>query len=121
MISGSKDMAMKNFLFFILITDVYVCMVVGSTRANTSHVGKQYAHSSIMQAIAKAKNGDTILVHGGLYQEENILITKSLSLIGIDNPVIDAQKKHEPVSIEANHVTIKGFTIKNYGHSSKIG
>src|SRR5690606_39668174 len=61
---------------------------------------------------------DTILVNGGLDQEENILITKSLSLIGIDNPVIDAQKKHEPVSIEANHVTIKGFTIKNSGHSS---
>ncbi|MBD1421934.1 nitrous oxide reductase family maturation protein NosD [Sphingobacterium chuzhouense] len=109
---------MKNFLFHILITGVYLCMVVGTTRATTIHVGKQHVIQSITQAIAKAENGDTIIVHGGLYQEENILITKSLSLIGIDNPVIDAQKKHEPVSIEANHVTIKGFTIKNSAHSS---
>src|SRR5690606_32160090 len=41
-------------------------------------------------------------------------------LIGIDNPIIDGQKKHEPVSIRTSGVTIKGFTIKNSGQSSMV-
>lgn len=111
-------MVMKTFLFYLLITGVYLCMVVGTAGAATIHVGKQHTLQSINQAIAKAKKGDTVVVHGGIYQEENILIAKSVTLIGLNSPVIDAQKKYAPVSIEASHVTLKGFTIKNSARSS---
>lgn len=109
---------MHHFLFYILNGCLCLFMVVGTARAATIFVGKQHPVQSISQAIARANPGDTVLVYGGTYREDNIVISKSLSLIGVDNPVIDGQKKREPVLIEANDVTIKGFTIQNSAHSS---
>lgn len=109
---------MKNFLLYIL--NVCLLMVVGTVSATTIHVRKQQAISSITQALSMAKYGDTILVHGGVYQEGNISIEKSIVLIGEGNPVIDGQQKHEPISIRTSGVTVKGFTVKNSGHSSMM-
>ena len=53
-------------------------------------------HTSIQSAIDAAQNGQTILVCGGRYLE-NITIGKSLHLIGIGSPVIDAQGKGDVV------------------------
>ena len=95
-------------------------MVVGMGHAATIKVGKTLTCKSINQAIAKAKDGDTIQVYGGLYQEGNININKRLTLIGIDRPVIDGKKEYEPISVRVEGTTVKGFTVKNSGHSSMI-
>ena len=110
---------MKTFLFQIVVICVYCVGVVSTSGAATLHIGKGFAPLSIKQAVAQAAQGDSIIVHGGLYQESGtIFINKSLSLIGIDHPVIDAQGKYEPIGIEAHKVTIQGFTIKNSARSS---
>ena len=44
--------------------------------------------NSISKAVEIAEPGSTIYVRQGTYHESLILIKKSLSLIGIDNPVI---------------------------------
>ena len=83
--------------------------------AHTLSVGKGKALSSIQQALMLAKTGDSILVEPGVYHEKNILITKSISLIGIKFPVLDGQHHQEIISIKANHVLVDGFKIQHTG------
>src|SRR5690554_3176972 len=69
---------------------------------------------SIKDAIAGAAPYDTIMVAAGVYFENSIHITKPITLIGKDNPVLDAN--HEQVEIllvASDHVHISGFTFRN--------
>lgn len=96
-----------------------VClMVAGMSYAATIKVGDHHPVKSIQAALEMAHNGDTIWVDGGTYREGNIAIRKSVALIGNNNPVIDGQKQHEPISIFVPHVTIKGLTVKNASRSN---
>lgn len=82
------------------------------------HVGSDKKYKQIKQAIAVAKNGDSIIVFKGLYKEGNILINKSVTLIGINLPVIDGDKRFEVLSVKANNVTISGFRIQHSGYAT---
>ena len=73
--------------------------------------------TSIQAAIDSANDGDVIEVKPGTYQENNIEITKSVTLEGIDRPVIDGENEGTIVVIRANNVTIRGFEIINTGRS----
>jgi nitrous oxidase accessory protein len=81
-------------------------------------VGPGLPITSIQAAIALAAPGDTVLVNQGLYKEQNLLIDKSLSLIGKDWPQIDGEKKYEVISIKADSVLVTGFRIQNSGSSA---
>ena len=89
-----------------------------SAGARVIHVGKGFPVQQIQAAIQQAKNGDTVMVHGGWYKEGNLLIAKSLVLLGINRPVLDGQKKFEVVSIKANHVVLDGFRIQGSGYAT---
>ena len=86
--------------------------------AATLKVGKNQAYKTIASAISAAKNGDKILIEKGIYKEHNLDITKSIQLLGIDNPVIDGEEKYELLFVHANDVTISGITFKNTGSSN---
>jgi nitrous oxidase accessory protein len=79
---------------------------------------KKTGEKAISEAIVAALEGDTIKVYRGLYKEGNIIITKSLCILGIDYPVLDGEFKHEIFTIAAPNVTINGFKIINTGRSS---
>lgn len=103
----------------VYILSLCVClMVVGASRAATIHIGKQKAQNSIRQAIENATDGDTLYIYAGHYREGNLQIRKKLTVIGVDSPVIDGEKKYEPISVYSPYVTIKGLTVKNSGQSS---
>jgi nitrous oxidase accessory protein len=68
--------------------------------------------------MAVAKNGDTLLVDKGHYRDKNLVIKKSITLIGIGYPVLDGEKKYEIVSVTGDDVTISGFRIIHSGISS---
>ncbi|MGH2565426.1 MAG: right-handed parallel beta-helix repeat-containing protein, partial [Ginsengibacter sp.] len=91
-----------------------------SSFAKTIKVGKQKQFHSISQAITAAVNGDTILVDNGIYKEKNIIINKSITLLGNNYPVLDGEHQYEIISIKANHVTVKGFKFVHSGVSSLI-
>jgi nitrous oxidase accessory protein len=74
--------------------------------------------SSVKTAVAAAQPGDTVLVHPGIYKEGNILIQKSISVIGKGLPTLDGEMKYEVITIAAAHVKIEGFHIINSGRSS---
>lgn len=83
----------------------------------TLHIGSGQAFSSIRQAIKAASEGDTLLIHKGLYQEGNILVDKPLTLIGQGFPLIDGQKEHEVLTIRASHVTVRGLHLWRSGRN----
>lgn len=70
---------------------------------------------TISQALQLANNGDEIIVNKGIYYENNLVIDKSIRLIGKESPVIEGNKKSEIFTVNADGVSISGFTIKNAG------
>lgn len=86
--------------------------------AKTFHVGKNEDIQSIKKAVLLASNNDSIIVEAGLYYERNLIIDKSLTLIGKNYPVLDGEGKYEIVSIKAGHVVFSGFKIQHSGYST---
>jgi nitrous oxidase accessory protein len=89
-----------------------------SVSAKRIYVGSKHAHKNISAAIEAAQSGDTVLVDAGPYREKNLVIDKSITLKGINYPVLDGEMKYEIISIKANGVLIEGFKLINSGVSS---
>jgi len=68
-------------------------------------------------SINRASPHDTLFVIAGTYKEYEIKITKPLTLIGLDMPVVDGDRKGEIFIIQADSVTIRGFLMQNVGYS----
>lgn len=81
-------------------------------------IGPQQQYSTITAAIHDAHDGDTLFVKSGFYQENNILINKSIRLIGENLPIVDGSGKSEIFTIVADNVTIDGFKIQHSGHAA---
>jgi nitrous oxidase accessory protein len=73
---------------------------------------------SIKKAIEISKNGDTLYIQPGTYKEGNIIIEKSLTIIGKNFPVLDGDHKFEIFTIHAQNVTISGLKFINTGIAS---
>ena len=74
---------------------------------------------TIMDAINNSFAGETIKVESGIYKE-NILINKSIKLIGVDknNTIIIANQRI--LIINASDVIISAFTIRGGTAESKL-
>jgi nitrous oxidase accessory protein len=70
-------------------------------------------YTTIDAALAAAQPGDTIEVHGGVHPA--VVIDKSITLRGVDSPLLDGGGVGDVVSIEAPDVTIEGFRIERSG------
>lgn len=81
-------------------------------------VGKTGTTQSIKTAIELALPGDTIRIQPGVYKEGNIVIQKSIVIIGESYPVLDGENKYEILTIHANNVTIQGLKFLGTGIAS---
>lgn len=70
--------------------------------------------TSIAKAIAMAKPGAVIEVHGGIYRE-NVLLDRSIQLVGIGRPVIQGTGQASVVTITADRCVVRGFVIEHSG------
>ncbi|HQQ94104.1 MAG TPA: nitrous oxide reductase family maturation protein NosD [Bacteroidia bacterium] len=102
----------KNSAILVLI------VIAFSSASRTLEVGGNCAFSSIRSAIAAASTHDTVLVNPGLYKEGNLVVDKTIVLIGKGFPVLDGQKKYEVVSIKANGVLFQGFKVQRSGYGT---
>lgn len=95
-------------------------LIVLSTKSTAREIvvkpGTQY--STIKKALEEAENGDIIRVFKSTYIVEDLTIDKSISLIGIDFPVLDGRHKSNILIVNAPKVTISGFIIRNSGFSN---
>ncbi|MGB2703265.1 MAG: nitrous oxide reductase family maturation protein NosD [Chitinophagaceae bacterium] len=101
--------------FFIIIFFLSISTALFS---RTIIVGPNQPVSSLKQAIAMAKNYDTIFLQAGTYKEGAITLTKSLTIIGQNGPVLDGEKKYEILLISGKNITIKGIQFRNSGYSA---
>ena len=81
-------------------------------------VGPNHTVKKISQALSMANENDTLFIDYGIYKEGNIVISKSLKIIGINNPVLDGEGRFEIFTISANDILLKGIVFKNSGYSS---
>ncbi|HEY3430397.1 MAG TPA: nitrous oxide reductase family maturation protein NosD, partial [Cyclobacteriaceae bacterium] len=100
------------------IATIFFCFSSVVCLGTTIPVGAKQAVKSITQGIAKAQGGDTLIIHSGTYREGNIILEKSLTIIGKDLPVLDGENKYEILTIHANNVTISGLKFINVGVAS---
>ncbi len=70
-------------------------------------------YTTIEAALSAAHDGDTIEVHGGQYPA--LVIEKSVSLVGVDWPVIDGGGQGTVVLINAPGVAFSGFEVRGSG------
>lgn len=99
-------------LLFILL------LCIASLHAQKREVGVNKPYKTIKQALKASNDGDTVLVHKGIYKEGNLRIEKKIVFLGIDFPVLDGQKKVEVLSIHADSVIVKGFRVINSGFAA---
>ena len=101
---------MKNKIvnFLLLILPIFAFSAVFK-------VGKKEQYKTIKSAIAAAQSGDTIFVQKGHYIEGTIDLQKSITLIGIDRPVIDGNMIGEIITFNADNIVLKGFKLINSG------
>ena len=87
-------------------TDVFI-----DTNGNGVYDDGEPAFSSIQDAINAASDGDTIVIHDGIYTEQ-LTINKPLTLKAGSNPVLDfSGYSGYGIHITADGVTIDGFEI----------
>ena len=103
---------MKNTLIFLS-----VILMTSSVYALQIEVCKTCPVSTLKDAIAQAKDFDTIIVSKGTYKEYDIVVNKPLTIIGKDYPVIDGERKGEIITITSDNVTVDGLFIVNVGTS----
>jgi nitrous oxidase accessory protein len=76
------------------------------------------AGQSIQEAVEKASDGDTLLLAAGLYQENEIIIRKPLTILGESFPIIDGQDKGNIFVVAGENIHFKGIKIINTGKSN---
>ncbi len=103
---------MKSFLTIGLICFFW------NANAGTIVVGSDQHFKSLGSAIRAAKPGDTILLNKGVYREGNLIISKPLTLIGMNSPVLDGELKSELLTISGKNILVKGIHFRNAGYSS---
>ncbi|MFP5079031.1 nitrous oxide reductase family maturation protein NosD [Pedobacter sp. JCM 36344] len=103
-----------RILFFSLLG---VLSVVFHVSGKVIPVGKSKQFTSIQKAIDFSRNGDTIMVFPGLYKEGNIIIQKSITLLGRGYPVLDGENKYAIISIKAKNAVVKGLKLQHTGRS----
>jgi nitrous oxidase accessory protein len=99
------------YLFFLLN------FVLSNILAKQIEVCNDCKIKTIKTAVLIAEDGDVIIINKGIYNEHDIVINKSLEIIGIDNPVIDGEGKETIFKFQTDNFSIKGLTIINVGQS----
>lgn len=70
------------------------------------------AYSTIQDAIEAAPLHGTVMVCSGTY-EQSATVDRSVNLVGVGNPVIDATGQIYGIGVATSWITVSGFTVEN--------
>ena len=73
---------------------------------------------SIQQAIERAAPGDVLEIERGFY-DENLRISKPLTLRGIDRPTLSGGQRGDTIRVAATDVSLEGLIVRDSGHDLK--
>jgi len=74
-------------------------------------------YTSLKSAIKAASIGDTIFIDAGIYKENTLIVSKPLTIIGRNSPILDGNNKGTILEVNADNVTINNIVFKNVGKS----
>lgn len=103
-------MRLYLFIFSIVVSNMAI--------AKTIIVGNNQPVRSLKKAIELAKDKDTILLQAGTYREGSITLTKSLTIIGQNSPVLYGENKYETLLLSGKNIFVKGIHFRNSGYSA---
>jgi len=106
---------MKKFNIILVLT---FSLLAPDMTARTLTIGSGEKFKTIKAGIAASHPGDTLLINPGTYREGNIILEKSLTIIGIQFPVLDGENKYEILTVHAQGVSIRGLKFINTGIAS---
>lgn len=89
----------------------------GSGRIAEHLVGPGAAYATITEAVRAADAHDTVRVLPGTYREPTLVLDRPITLIGEDGAVLDGEGERGLIRIEADSVTVEGFTLRDTGIS----
>ncbi|GAB3319372.1 right-handed parallel beta-helix repeat-containing protein [Hymenobacter humi] len=98
---------------------VLLLLAVGAP-ARTLHVGAGQPYPRLRVALARAAEGDTVLVHPGVYQEGNLVLNRRVVLRGLGWPVLDGRHRDELLTVKAHGFELSGFVLRRSGQGSMI-
>ncbi len=104
----------RRGMLVVSVTILVLCFVGAASATNWTVNGSGGADfTGIQDAINNASDGDTILVHSGVYYE-NVVVNKSVTLRGVGHPVMDAAKwSGSAIRLTADGITLVGFNATN--------
>lgn len=98
-------------------TILIISIMSSALCAGLIEVGSDYHYATLSEGLNASSAGDTVLVYPGLYVESGLAISHTLTLIGVDSPIIDGNHSGEILTVTADHVSIEGFSFKGSGLS----
>ncbi|NQT61975.1 MAG: nitrous oxide reductase family maturation protein NosD [Candidatus Marinimicrobia bacterium] len=101
----------------VLRTILIITIMSSALWAGLVQVGSNYHYTTVAEGLDVSLSGDTVFVHPGTYVESGLAISHALTLIGLDNPIIDGNHSGEILTVTADDVIIEGFTFKGSGLS----
>jgi nitrous oxidase accessory protein len=104
-----------RWLHLLRLVGVLLCIIqvaLGNPRSAIARPG--FAVQGLQSAIWAADAGDTLLIPSGTYNG-NLFISKRLTLIGIDKPVIRGAGEGSVITIVADSCVVKGLVVEHCG------
>lgn len=99
--------------------NLIICLFFSATlSARSITVDKNGSVKTLRAAVNMAVDGDTIFLNAGTYREGNIIISKSIHLIGRNKPVLDGEGKYEILTVSGKNIVIRGIHFLDAGYSS---
>lgn len=92
-----------------LLAMIFSCVWISMAKASTIYVPDDY--SMIQEAVDNANDGDTIIVRKGTTYHENVIVDKSITLRGIDYPIVEAGGERYAIKVTADGCVIDGFYV----------
>ena len=105
-------MMKKGIILFLMLL-----ISIAQLKASILEVCRGCELNSLSDAIDQANKFDTIYVSPGIYIEGEIIVDKPLTLLGIDQPILDGEMKNGVLTVVADSVWIEGFVIQNVSTS----
>lgn len=101
-------------VFFVINAEPLKTYGQQNLQVRNLETGEKY--ETIQEAINAASIGDALYVRNGTYYE-HVVVNKTISLVGENksNTIIDGKGNGTVISVTANDVSIRGFTIQNSG------
>ena len=104
--------------FLAVTLTVALAILVSQLEAAVITVGKpddSTTLGSVQEALDNASPGDTVRVYQGIYHGNVHIRSNDIVVEGIGRPVIQGEKTGNVVTLQANNVTLKGFSLRGGG------